>query len=203
MRTLPPSEETVRWYEANADDYAARTKGIDAAVLYEPFLSLLPPGGHILDAGCGSGRDALEFRRRGFAVTAFDASPRMAKLAGDLVGQPVQVVRYQDMAFDGRFDGVWACASLLHVPRAELDGVFVRFVRALKPGGVWYMSFKQGGGERVAEGRLFSDQTEESLGTLVRRHGLEVVQIWQSGDLRSDRAGQPWVNGVVRKAGRP
>jgi SAM-dependent methyltransferase len=173
---------------------------VSTGALHEPFLALLPAGGQVLDAGCGSGRDALEFRRRGYVVTAIDASPAMATQASAVLGQPVRILRFQDLDFDAAFDGVWACASLLHVPTTQLDGVFVRVLRALKPGGVWYMSFKQGSGERVEEGRLFNDQTEDSVLTLLARHGLEPVRLWGSQDVRTERSGQRWVNAIARKA---
>jgi 2-polyprenyl-3-methyl-5-hydroxy-6-metoxy-1,4-benzoquinol methylase len=112
-------------YRTHAQAYFDATQGVDMAPLYARFMPLLPPGAHVLDAGCGSGRDALAFRRMGFAVEAFDASPELAALAQGHTGLPVQVMSFQQMAdamgnaWHARFDGILACASLLHVPETE------------------------------------------------------------------------------------
>src|SRR5262245_22485962 len=124
------SDPTVAYYDRHADSFVQDTLGVDMTALYKPFLALVPAGGHILDAGCGSGRDAREFKRRGYAVTAFDASPELVRLATGVIGQPVEVLRFQDMPFEEEFDGVWACASLVHVPAAEIEAVFANLIRA-------------------------------------------------------------------------
>ena len=100
------------------------------------FLDNVPAGGAVLEAGCGSGRDALVFLRAGRAVTAFDGSAEMVRRASAHTGLPVRHMTFQEMDWDSAFDGVWASASLLHVPRAELPAVMQRIVRALKPRGV-------------------------------------------------------------------
>src|SRR5690348_11531546 len=112
MSASRPSDPTGEFYRQNARAYAAETLGVDMGTLYEPFLALLPAGGHILDAGCGSGRDAREFKRQGYHVTAIDASPELARLASETTGEPVRVLRFEEMMYEAEFDGVWACASL-------------------------------------------------------------------------------------------
>src|SRR5262245_44821759 len=116
MSPTRPSDLTVVYYDAHAAEYARDTLGVQVAPLYEPFLTLVPPGGHVLDVGCGSGRDALAFLGRGFRVTAIDASGEMARLASVQTGQAVAVLRVQELSYEEEFDGIWACASLLHVP---------------------------------------------------------------------------------------
>jgi len=128
--------DTDAWYAANAERFFADTVNSAAERMFAAFLPYLPEGGRILDAGCGSGRDAKAFLQRGFAVTAIDASPQLARLASQHAGIEVQVMRFSDVAWSDRFDGIWACASLLHVPRAELPATLRRLVGALKPGGV-------------------------------------------------------------------
>jgi SAM-dependent methyltransferase len=169
--------------------------------LYEPFLALVPAGGHILDVGCGSGRDTLAFLGRGFRVTAIDASAVMARLASERLGQAVAVLRVQDLDYENQFDAIWACASLLHVPAREMGDVLARLTRALKPGGIWYLSFKQGECEEVRDGRLFNDSTEEGLRQLVRRHPfLTLLRVWLSEDMRPEQRRHKWVNGLMRKS---
>jgi SAM-dependent methyltransferase len=201
MSTNPLSDQTVAYYDANAERYARDTLGLCMEPLYEPFLYHVPAGGHILDVGCGSGRDALAFQRRGFRTTAIDASSAMARLASERTGQTVVWLRVQDLRCENEFDGVWACASLLHVPAEEMDGVFARLTPALRPGGVWYMSFKLGEAEEVREGRLFSDYTEARLRQLVAKHPLlALLRIWLTEDVRPGRRGRTWVNALVRKS---
>jgi SAM-dependent methyltransferase len=197
----PPSDLTVAYYDAHAGEYVRDTFGLDMAPLYEPFLGLVPAGGHILDVGCGSGRDALAFMRKGFRVTAIDASGEMARAATERTGLAVAVLRAQDVTFENEFDGVWACASLLHVPSGETDDVFARLTRALRPGGAWYMSFKLGESEAVRDGRLFNDYTEARLRSLVERHPLlTLLQVWLTEDVQPGRQGRTWVNALARKS---
>jgi SAM-dependent methyltransferase len=195
-----PSDETLDYYERNASAFIERTLAVPMESLYQPFLELVPLGGHILDAGCGSGRDAREFKRRGYRVTAIDASPELAGRASAVVGVAVEVLRFQDLAGESRFDGIWACASLLHVPRTEVDEVFARFARALRVGGAWYMSFKFGEAEEVREGRLFSDYTEDSLRDLLGRHPcLTPLRLWLTSDFGPQRSTETWLNAIVRR----
>jgi SAM-dependent methyltransferase len=200
MSPTPPFDPTVAYYDAHAAKYVQDTLGLDMASLYEPFLALVPAGGHILDVGCGSGRDALAFQQRGFRVTAIDASGQMARLATGRLGQPVAMLRVQDLNYETQFDGIWACASLLHVPSAEIDDVFARLAGALCPGGVWYMSFKLGESEEVRDGRLFNDYSEAKLRQVIERHPLlELLRVWLTEDVRLGRSGRIWVNALVRK----
>ena len=114
---------SVEFYESNADSFIAQTADVDMAALYQRFCKHLPPGASVLDAGCGSGRDALAFFNMGYDVVAFDASPKMVDAASKRAGVPVYQMTFEDMKFDRTFDGIWACASLLHVPRAHLSDV--------------------------------------------------------------------------------
>ena len=168
--------------------------------LYRRFLPLLPDQAHILDAGCGSGRDASAFAKLGHSVTAFDASPALIALAETHLGQPVQCLRFQDITWQEQFDGIWACASLLHVPAAELPDVMQRLCKALKPGGILYASFKYGSGEREHHGRRFTDLDEPGLAALLRCvPDLKPMESWTTGDLRPGREAERWLNTVLRK----
>src|SRR5512140_122033 len=127
MNANPPSDPlriTLDYYEENAEAFDQRTRDVDMSPIYEEFLPLLPAGGYILDAGCGTGRDSAEFLKRGFRVLAMDASKAMVARAAKRIGQPVLNISFAQMQFDHEFDGVWACASLLHVPRREMPQVF-------------------------------------------------------------------------------
>jgi SAM-dependent methyltransferase len=186
------------YYENNAKAFVESTLQVDMQPLYQSFLPLLPESAHILDAGCGSGRDAKYFVERGYQVTAFDASAEIAALAEKEVGQSIAVQRLQGIQYKNQFDGIWACASLLHVPAKELPDVFRRLARALKPNGVIYCSFKYGQGEYEKEGRRFTDLDEAGLWALLEEIGeLAIKELWVTADRRPGRAQERWLNGVL------
>ena len=203
------------YYEANARAYFGETVDVDLAPIYERFLSRVGPAGEgprILDAGCGSGRDSLALSRMGYDVDAFDASPAMAALASTLLGgKPVKVLKFQDVDLHERkFDGVWACASLLHVPPSELPDAFGRLAAALKePGGVLYASFKYGsyshGGQRQhRDGRRFTDLDEVGLEMLLREvvPAMAILETWTTLDRRPGRKGETWLNARLVRSSR-
>jgi SAM-dependent methyltransferase len=188
------------WYEANAEAFFARS--IDAAILDQQraFADLLPPGGHVLDAGCGSGRDAKLFAEWGFQVTATEAAPSLAALASAHAGLQVRVMTFDQIEWVETFDGVWACASLLHVPRADLPDALRRLARALAPRGVLFMSFKYGREEREANGRRFTDMDEALAHDLLAAvGGLHSLSAQVSGDVRPERGEERWLSVFCRK----
>ena len=161
----------------------------------------MPQGQPILDAGCGSGRDALAFKRLGYPVYAFDASTALAAKASDLLGQPVAVQRFQEFAGETEYAGIWACASLLHVTETELPDAFARLWQALLPGGVLYCSFKYGDTERCKDGRHFTDANEARLGQWAGDlPALSQSIYWITEDRRPERTEQ-WLNVLLFKAG--
>jgi len=178
----------IDYYQQNAGTFCADTVEVDMTPLYRRFLRLLPERARILDAGCGSARDARAFAEVGHQVTAFDASPALVALAEAYLGQPVKCLRFQEIAWQDAFDGIWACASLLHVPASE-------------PGGILYASFKYGSGEREHHGRRFTDLDEAGLAALLRQvPGLEPEETWTTADLRPGREAERWLNTLLRRA---
>ncbi len=148
-------EATLQFYRRNAESYAAWAKAPSARLV--GFLALLPEGGSILELGCGAGNHAAEMLARGFALRATDGSPEMAEIASLRLNHPVEVMRFDELEERETFDGVWASACLLHVPRPELAGILTRIHRALKTGGVFYASFKAGEGDgRDSLGRYYN-----------------------------------------------
>jgi len=205
MNENPPSDPlaaTGDYYQQHAEEFAQRTRDLDLSSLYDEFLPLLPAGGHILDAGCGTGRDSAAFIERGFRVMACDASRAMVDMARARIGKPVFHLSFQQLQFDHEFDGIWACASLLHVPRQQMADVFAGLHDCLVPDGVLYASFKEGTGENFREGRLFNDYDEESLRAFVE--GLPqwspwaVLKLWPTADIGQHRAKVRWVHVLLR-----
>jgi SAM-dependent methyltransferase len=192
--------DSVAWYDQNAESFFARS--IDTAILVQQraFADLLPRGGRVLDAGCGSGRDAKTFREWGFEVTATEAAPKLAALARRHSGVDVQVMTFDQMDWVEAFDGIWACASLLHVPRSGLPPTLRRLTRTLVPGGVWFMSFKYGEGERAANGRRFTNLDEAGAKRLIEEAGgLELLSLQVSGDVRPERSEERWLSVFCRR----
>ncbi|MCM0082962.1 DUF3427 domain-containing protein [Geomonas sp. Red32] len=190
---------TQDYYNRNSQAFFNDTVAVDMSSLHERFLAFVPKGGLILDAGCGSGRDSREFKHRGYRVAAFDASLELSALAGSHIGQEVSVRTFADVDEVGVYDGVWACASLLHLPLPELPDAISRLWRALKPGGIFYISFKEGTGERNKDGRLFTDLNEIDLRRIINGlHDVFRIECWQTRDARPERA-DVWLNALVRR----
>lgn len=199
MPTVTKPDSTP-FYEAHAQTFFDETIGVDMQPLYGRFLPRFPEGAHLLDAGCGSGRDARAFIEQGFRVTAFDASPALVALAQRHIGQPVHCLRFQDLTWQAAFDGIWACASLLHVPAAALPDALRRLGDALKPGGTLYASFKYGSGERDHGGRRFTDLDEAGLAALLGKlPPLRERETWITADQRPGRAAERWLNTLLSR----
>src|ERR1700760_1318769 len=129
-------DATLEFYGRNAASYAAWAKAPSTRLI--GFLELLPDGASILELGCGAGNHAAEMLARGFVLHATDGSPEMAEIASRRLNHPVATMRFDELDEREAFDGVWANACLLHVPKEELAGILARIHRALKTGGVFY-----------------------------------------------------------------
>lgn len=188
------------FYQQNAEQYALETLNMDVSGLYKPFTDALKPHAHILDLGCGAGRDSLYFKRQGFQVTALDGSAELAAIAQVTIDQAVLVGLFQDIDFNQEFDAVWACASLLHCPANQLPDVLKRVALALKEDGIFYASFKWGNGETFdSKGRLFNNLTINSLTMLLNHiNDLQIIECWQETKPLRD-GHQQWVNLLARK----
>jgi len=187
----------LKFYDEHASEFFADTVSLDMTNFHQKFLVHIPSGGLILDAGCGSGRDTKAFIEMGFRVIAFDASAPLAELATRHTGQRVNVRQFADVAEQACYDGIWACASLLHLPAAEIPSSIGRLWASLKPGGVFYLSFKYGTGERQHNGRHFTDADQVYLGAwLDPLPELDRIDYWITDDQRANRKEQ-WINALA------
>jgi SAM-dependent methyltransferase len=190
---------TTSYYNVNAQDFFDGTVNVDTESLRERFLSYVPDGGSILDLGCGSGRDSKCFIDAGYRVTAIDASKELCTIASEYAGIDVRCMRFEELEDVDTFDGVFACASLLHVPATDLPDILAKIRVALKPQGVLYASFKYGDFAGIRDGRFFRDMNEESVEELFASvPGFKIEETWQSHDVRRGKDAY-WINVIARK----
>ncbi|MCK4934280.1 MAG: class I SAM-dependent methyltransferase [Simkaniaceae bacterium] len=195
MSFYKPDSSTKDYYNKNALKFAKRTLDLDIEKLYQKFIHYLPENARILDGGCGPGRDAKYFLDQGFQVTAMDFSEEFVKFSTEYTGQETLHLSFQEMQFVEEFDAIWNLASLLHIPSCELNMVMQKLKRALKPGGIWFISFKKGEFEGYVGERYFTNKTKASLLKLVDEvEGLEVLENWED-----TIDGQEWVQILLRK----
>lgn len=186
------------YYDQNAESFIAQTRQADMSEHYARFLEHIPAGGSIIDAGSGSGRDAKWFKDQGYAVEAFDASPAMVKATEEFADVSTRLMTFEDFSWDCKVDGIWACASLLHIRPERLTDALSRLLVALKPHGVIYCSFKYGSKQRTVNGRYFNDLQETLLSDAVDTVYASVASTWTTGDVRLDRPGELWLNALIK-----
>lgn len=193
-------DPTIKYYDENALTFFESTKDADMREIYELFLKYLPPGAKILDLGCGSGRDTKYFLQAGYDVVAVDGSIEMVKLSTEFTGKQTLHLTFDEINFNEEFDGVWACASLLHVPRNKIDSIFKKIYLALKKGGVFYSSYKYGNKEEIKDGRFFNNYDELSFNELLKNHPyFALLEMKVTYDVRKGRENEKWLNVVLKK----
>ncbi|WP_374253405.1 class I SAM-dependent methyltransferase [Acinetobacter brisouii] len=187
------------YYNINSDAFFQQTYDVDMQSLYQSFLRYLPKDAYILDLGCGSGRDTLAFKNKGYQVDAIDYSLELVKKATELTGVPIRYQSFYTLDDQNKYDGIWACASLLHCMREKLPEVLERILEALKSNGICYMSFKYGNTDREKEGRSFTDLDEQQAHNLLKNlDNILLLQQWISVDKRLDR-NEEWLNIIFKK----
>lgn len=191
---------TLDYYNKNASSFAEKTIDVDFQETQKRFQKLLPMQGYILDFGCGSGRDTKYFLNQNFKVDAIDGSEKLCRIASDYTGIKVKKMFFKELDEVEKYDGIWACASILHLPQNELQMVFIKMVKALKRDGIIYTSFKYGDFEGERNGRYFTDFTEEKFNKFA--HNIECVKLkeaWITRDVRPGRGEEKWLNLILQK----
>lgn len=191
---------TLDYYDNYADEFYKNTVNVEFDTTQEHFLAKLKNGSNILDFGCGSGRDTRFFLEQGYSVEAVDGSKELCKLACKYTGIEVKNMLFKELSEVNKYDGIWACSSILHLPLGELADVMKKMAIALKENGIIYTSFKYGTFEGERNGRYFTDMTEETFAKFLSEiDSLEIEEQWITSDVRPGRGEERWLNLILRK----
>ena len=197
---MKKTNDTLNYYNSKAKDFFADTADVVFTEVQDIFLDYIPAGGRILDFGCGAGRDTKYFINKGYDVDATDGSEELCRIAGEYAGVHVKQMLFEELDEVELYDGVWACASVLHVAKSQLPDIVRKIAIATKIGGAVYVSFKYGDFEGVKNGRFFTYLTEESFEELIETiPELTVDKLWISSDVRVERGEERWLNIIMRK----
>ncbi|MBR3186409.1 MAG: methyltransferase domain-containing protein [Lachnospiraceae bacterium] len=197
---MNPDNNTLQYYDQHADAFVRSTMNADMNEPRDRFLKHLPSGAFILDLGCGSGRDAKAFLESGYRMDAVDGSAELCRVAGALTGIPVRQMLFQDLCAVDLYDGIWACASILHLPKDRLREVLHKITAALRKDGILYTSFKYGTFEGIRNDRYFTDFTEATLGEFWTVFpALPIIGTWITRDVRPGREEKRWINLLAKR----
>lgn len=194
------NDKTIEYYNENAKQFVDTTVNVEFHHMQNRFLEKLQDGAYILDFGCGSGRDTKYFLEQDYRVDAIDGSAELCKLASELTGIEVKHMYFQELSEVEKYDGIWACSSILHLTLNDLEDVMKRMTHAVKSHGIIYTSFKYGTFSGERNGRYFTDMTENTFEELLQKiPGLEVEEQWITSDVRPGRGEEKWLNLILRK----
>tara|TARA_R100000656_G_C3957715_1_gene129458 strand:- start:1578 stop:2147 length:570 start_codon:yes stop_codon:yes gene_type:complete len=187
----------MNYYDAKSQEFIDSTLSLDMSALYAEFEPYLKKDALILDLGCGPGRDLKYFNQK-YKAIGLEPSKNLATFARDYSGAEVIESDIQSFQTDVKLDGIWACASLLHLKSTELSPVFKKLSQLLKPNGIIYTSFKYGDFEGERSGRYFTDLTEESIMAYLKESGFGIKHFWITEDLRPERGNEKWLNLLIQ-----
>lgn len=204
------TQTTIATYDKTAKEYIVKVQKYAPEEEREMFASMVKPGGKILDAGCGSGRDANHFASQGFTVTGIDLSDNLLSYAKEHADPNATFFKMDLRAINLTisFDGIWACASLLHLKRDECVTVLRNFQHMLRPGGVLFLLMKEGTGEQLVtsgtiEGdtRFFTYYMSDEIRGLLEGVGLKMIDqyTWDQNDRDAERPHEVWISTFAKK----
>ena len=140
------------------------------------------------------------FLAKDFNVEAIDGSIELCKIASEYTNIKVNHMYFNELSIVNKYDGIWACSSILHLSLDDLVDVFKRMSKALKDEGIIYTSFKYGDFSGERNGRYFTDMTEDSFAKLIANvENLKVEEQWITADVRPQRGNEKWLNLILRK----
>ncbi|MEO8611933.1 MAG: class I SAM-dependent methyltransferase [Chloroflexota bacterium] len=174
---------TIQTYDRIAADFAERYWDVVLERALDSFAAGLPSGSRVMDLGCGPGRDIALLRTRVLNMLGVDRSTGMLHEAGRRVGGMLACadMRYLPL-YRASLDGIWMCASLLHMPRSDAPVVLAEASRVLRAGGILYVSVQEGTGESWSDSdggkRFFTFYQVDDIKTLVEQAGFVVADNW-------------------------
>lgn len=190
---------TIEYYNQHVKQFVSTTVDVDFKEIQDKFINKLP-GKNVLDFGCGSGRDTKCFLNAGLTVTAIDGSEEMCKAASEYTGIQVRRMLFEELNEKDCYDGIWACSSILHLPKEILKRVFFKMRDALRSNGIIYTSFKYGNFEGERNERYFTDFTIETFSDFIKEvPEIYIEEKWISTDVRPGRNKEKWLNLILRK----
>ena len=193
-------DKTLKYYNENAQSFASGTVSVKFTEVQDKFLEKLNPDAYILDFGCSAGRETKYFLSRGYQIDAIDGSEQLCRIASKYTGITVRQMLFQELDEKEKYDGIWACASILHLPKKQLREVLKNMYAALKSKGWIYTSFKYGEFEGERNGRYFTDFTTDTFKDFIHdMHGLKIEEQWITGDVRPGRGEEKWLNLLLQK----
>lgn len=192
--------QTIDYYDQNADAYVQQTRNVDMTAVRDHFMKLVPTHGTILDLGSGSGRDSKAFLDHGYQVTAVDGSAEMCKATEQFTGLKAICKDFASFIPESKYNGVWASASLLHLPSQTIHDVVQKLSLYLHSGGVFYMSYKYGDFGGMRDGRYYTYLTEPLLKDLLQDiDGLSAHEFFKTYDKIPGREDLVWLNAIFIK----
>ena len=197
--------DTLKFYNDNAQKYYNQTVNGNMQEVYNGFLYLLPQKGHILDFGCGSGRDSKYFLDHGYDVTAVDGSEKLCKLAEAYIKHKVLCMKFNELSDVSLYDGIWACSSILHVERKNLPDILRKMIIALKNNGIMYTSFKKGDCELVESGKYYNYINREIMERMLYDIDLDSEIVGYTENVTCSGVNRPtatWSNYLIKKRTR-
>lgn len=191
---------TLNYYNENASSFIEGTQNASMFETLEEFIQYIPSEGRVLDLGCGSGRDTKYLLQHGFSVDAMDGSKELCQAATQFTGIQVKQMDFLYLNVIQKYDGIWACASILHLPYRNLPLMFDKIFQALRKNGILYVSFKYGSFEGMRNNRYFTDMTEEKIANVLEKISDFIIKRqWISSDIREGREDEKWLNLILRK----
>ena len=189
---------TIKYYNKNAKEYIDLTRDTAKETRELKFIKYLKKDSYILDLGCGSGKASKFFMNNGYRVCALDASIELAKLTSEYLGQQVICKRMEEIDFNNEFDGIYASASLLHIPKNKQKEVLKKLTQALKENGYMYVNYKYGNFEGIRDGRYYSDFTMEEIEKIIEQiRQLKIIEKFIIEDELG--RGNKWINLIMKK----
>lgn len=194
---------TLNYYNKNASKYCEQTKNTDMSEAYTRFIEYLHKGSYVLDFGCGSGRDSKYFLSKGYRVTAIDGSSEMCKLASEYIGQDVKCMDFSDLSDESKYDGIWACSSIVHVEKESLPDILRKMVKALKVGGIIYTCFKYGSGFEEKDGKYYIYMEKDEFIRMLNDYvpGVELIDSYCNETYKGTvgKGTSEWINFLVKR----